>query len=100
LSVDGWLGGLIEAELRGAAEDEGAPQREASAAGLTPRELEVLLLVADGVSNRGIGERLVISEKTAVRHVSNIFTKLGVHTRAEAARVAAEGGLTKARATV
>ncbi len=100
LSVNGWLSGLIEAELRGAAEDEGALQREASAAGLTPRELEVLRLVADGVSNRGIGERLVISEKTAVRHVSNIFTKLGVHTRAEAARVAAESGLTKARATV
>ena len=98
-SVDGWLSGLIEAELRGA-EDDGSLKREASAAGLTPRELEVLRLVADGVSNRGIGERLDISEKTAVRHVSNIFEKLGVHTRAEAARLAAEGGLTKAPATV
>lgn len=100
LSVDGWISGLIEAELRGASEDEGSLRREASVAGLTPRELEVLRLVADGVSNRGIGERLVISEKTAVRHVSNIFAKLGVHTRAEAARIAAESGLTKARATV
>jgi DNA-binding CsgD family transcriptional regulator len=100
LSVDGWLSGLIEAELRGATEDEGSLRREASVAGLTPRELEVLRLVADGVSNRGIGERLVISEKTAVRHVSNIFAKLGVHTRAEAARIAAEDGLTKAKATV
>jgi DNA-binding NarL/FixJ family response regulator len=51
--------------------------------------------VADGVSNRGIGERLVTSEKTAVRHVSNIFAKLDVHTRAEAARIAAESGLTR-----
>ncbi len=98
LSVDGWLSGLIEAELRGATEDEGSLRREASVAGLTPRELEVLRLVADGISNRGIGERLFISEKTSVRHVSNIFAKLGVHTRAEAARIAAEGGLTKARA--
>jgi DNA-binding CsgD family transcriptional regulator len=96
-SVDGWLSGLIEAELRGAGAAEETPPGEASAAGLTPRELEVLRLLADGVSNRGIGERLVISEKTAVRHVSNIFAKLGVHTRAEAARVAAERGLTGGR---
>ena len=97
LSVDGWLSGLIEAELRGASEDAETLRREASTVGLTPRELEVLRLVADGVSNRGIGERLIISEKTAVRHVSNIFAKLGVHTRAEAARIAAEAGLTRAR---
>jgi DNA-binding CsgD family transcriptional regulator len=98
-SVDGWLSGLIEAELRGAGDDQGPPRPEASAAGLTPRELEVLRLLADGVSNRGIGERLVISEKTAVRHVSNIFGKLGVHSRAEAARLAAERGLTTPRVT-
>src|SRR5262249_17557038 len=61
--------------------------------GLTPREVEVLALVAQGESNRGIADRLVISEKTAIRHVSNIFVKLGVHTRAEATRVALEGGL-------
>jgi DNA-binding NarL/FixJ family response regulator len=64
------------------------------AATLTTRELEVLSLVAAGHTNREIGERLFISEKTAVRHVSNIFGKLGVHTRAEAARAAAESGLT------
>jgi DNA-binding CsgD family transcriptional regulator len=98
-SVDGWLSGLIEAELRGGGAGEVEAARPEGAAGLSPRELEVLRLLADGVSNRGIAERLVISEKTAVRHVSNIFGKLGVHTRAEAARVAAEAGLTTPPAT-
>jgi DNA-binding NarL/FixJ family response regulator len=54
----------------------------------------VLVLLADGASNRQIGERLVISDRTAGRHVANIFAKLGIHTRAEAARIAAEHGLT------
>ena len=60
---------------------------------LTPREVEVLRLVTDGLSNRAIAERLVISEKTAIRHVSNIFMKLDVHNRAEATRLAVERGL-------
>jgi DNA-binding NarL/FixJ family response regulator len=55
---------------------------------LTPREVEVLRLVTEGVSNRGIGERLYVSESTVARHVANIFAKLGVHTRAEATRIA------------
>ena len=61
--------------------------------GLTAREIEVLALIVQGESNKGIAERLVISEKTAIRHVSNIFRKLGVHTRAEATRVAFERDL-------
>lgn len=61
--------------------------------GLTVREVQVLRLLADGLSNRQIAERLVISEKTAIRHVSNIFGKLGVGTRAHAARIAVERGL-------
>ena len=60
---------------------------------LSDRERQVLELIADGLSNRDIGARLVISEKTAGRHVSNIFTKLEVHTRAQATRFAAEHGL-------
>ena len=62
--------------------------------GLTARELEVLRLLARGRSNREIGSELFVSEKTAGRHIATIFTKLGVHTRAEAARIAAERGLT------
>ena len=89
-SVDGWLATLIGAETGGST---GAPS--GSVLGLSSRELEVLRLVADGRSNREIGELLFISEKTAGRHLSNIFTKLDVHSRAEAARIAAEQGLTQ-----
>ncbi len=54
-------------------------------AGLTPRELEVLALVAAGRSNRAIADELFISTKTASVHVSNILAKLGVGSRTEAA---------------
>jgi DNA-binding CsgD family transcriptional regulator len=61
--------------------------------GLTPRELEVLGLVAAGRSNRQIAQALFISPKTASVHVSNILAKLGVATRVEAAAVAHRLGL-------
>ena len=60
---------------------------------LTGREREVIALVAEGLTNRQIAERLVISEGTAIRHVSNIFGKLGVGNRAAATRVALDDGL-------
>jgi DNA-binding NarL/FixJ family response regulator len=60
---------------------------------LTPRESEVLRLVAQGRSNRQIGETLFISAKTAGVHVSNILMKLGVTSRTEAAAVAHRLGL-------
>lgn len=50
---------------------------------LTPREEEVLELVADGLSNREIAERLGISTRTAQKHLENLFKKLGVHDRTE-----------------
>ena len=52
--------------------------------GLTPRELDVLALVATGRTNRAVAHDLHISEKTVARHVSNIFTKLGLSSRAAA----------------
>jgi DNA-binding CsgD family transcriptional regulator/tetratricopeptide (TPR) repeat protein len=61
--------------------------------GLTPRELEVLRLVATGKSNREIAESLVISEHTVARHVQNIFTKLGVPSRTAAGAFAFEHDL-------
>jgi DNA-binding NarL/FixJ family response regulator len=65
--------------------------------GLTPRETEVLGLVAEGHTNRQIAERLFISVKTASVHVSNILAKLGVANRAEAAVAAHRLGLTRER---
>jgi LuxR family maltose regulon positive regulatory protein len=51
---------------------------------LTPREVEVLRLIADGASNRAIAERLIISERTVKAHVTNILGKLGASSRTEA----------------
>jgi DNA-binding CsgD family transcriptional regulator len=61
--------------------------------GLTPRELEVLRLVATGATNKAIAAGLVLSERTVDRHVSNIFTKLGVSSRAAATAYAYENQL-------
>jgi DNA-binding CsgD family transcriptional regulator len=63
------------------------------AGGLTPRELEVLRLVATGKTNRAIAADLVLSEKTVARHVSNIFSKLGLSSRAAATAYAYEHDL-------
>lgn len=57
---------------------------------LTPRELQVLRLVAAGNTNKSIAAELIISERTVERHVSNIFTKLGVSSRAAATAYAYE----------
>ena len=64
------------------------------AGGLTPREVQVLRLVATGKTNRAIAAELVLSERTVDRHVSNIFTKLGVSSRAAATAWAYEHRLT------
>lgn len=60
---------------------------------LTVRELDVIRLVASGMTNRAIAGQLVISEKTVARHVSNIFAKLGVSSRSGATAYAYEHGL-------
>jgi ATP/maltotriose-dependent transcriptional regulator MalT len=67
-----------------------APGRAARPHGLTPRELEVLRLLAAGETNRAIASQLVLSERTVDRHVSNIYAKLGVSTRAAATAFAYE----------
>ncbi len=76
-----------------------APARVPSDAAGTPlaclseRELEVLSLVAEGLTNQGIAQRLVLSEHTVNRHVANILRKLRLPTRAAAASLAARHGL-------
>jgi DNA-binding NarL/FixJ family response regulator len=60
---------------------------------LSPRELDVLQLIAAGKTNKGIANALYIGEKTVKMHVSNIIAKLGVESRTQAALVAVEKGL-------
>jgi DNA-binding NarL/FixJ family response regulator len=67
--------------------------RPGSFDGLTPRELEVLNLIARGLRNREIAGRLVISERTVGNHISNIFSKLQVADRAQAIVRARQAGL-------
>ena len=87
----------LRAELRavGGAQSRPAPDRAHQRLGeeLTPREREILGLVALGRSNRQIGTQLFISAKTASVHVSNIIAKLGVSGRGEAVAVARDRGL-------
>ena len=66
--------------------------------GLTPREAEVLRLIAAGMTNNEIASSLYLSIKTVSRHVSNIFTKIGVTSRAAATAFAFEHGLIETRA--
>lgn len=63
---------------------------ESSASPLTPRELNVLRLVAAGKTNRAVAEDLFLSEKTVARHLSNIFLKLGISSRSAATAYAYE----------
>ena len=60
---------------------------------LTPRELEILALAADGLSNRSIAERVSLSEHTVARHMANVFLKLDVSSRSAAAAYARRVGL-------
>jgi DNA-binding CsgD family transcriptional regulator/tetratricopeptide (TPR) repeat protein len=96
-----WLAGEIEglvarARLRidgGEERAEDAPESADEPFGLTPRERQVLALVARGATNREIGAELYMAEKTASVHVSRILAKLDVRTRTEAAAVAHRHGL-------
>jgi DNA-binding NarL/FixJ family response regulator len=77
----------------GPAGDPGAGAGDADPFGLTPRERQVLTLVARGATNREIGMELFMAEKTASVHVSRILAKLDVRSRTEAAAVAHRLGL-------
>ena len=70
----------------------GAQPRDDPFASLSPREREILTLITEGLGNNEIGERLSISEKTVRNHISNVYDKLGVWTRAQAMVFAREHG--------
>jgi DNA-binding NarL/FixJ family response regulator len=101
---DGASAELELAAARGVLEELGAaPDLERLArlagsprpGGLSRRESEVLILVAAGKTNRAIAAELFISEKTVARHMSNIFTRLGLSSRAAATAYAYEHGLAR-----
>ncbi|MEG3627881.1 response regulator transcription factor [Streptomyces poriticola] len=74
----------LMARLRG-----GPPEEEAGALpGLTPRERDILALIGEGLTNRQIGQRLYLAEKTVKNHISRLLAKLGVERRVQAAVVA------------
>jgi HD-GYP domain-containing protein (c-di-GMP phosphodiesterase class II) len=81
----------VDAVLRAAGHRVG--RRRDGPAGLTPREVEVLGLLARGMSNKQIAERLVITPKTAANHVEHIYTKIGASNRAAAGLFATQHGL-------
>ncbi|MEX0629142.1 MAG: HD domain-containing phosphohydrolase [Chloroflexota bacterium] len=85
------LRGGLDREAAGAVLEVGGQRlrsRRAAPSGLSEREVEVLRLVAQGLSNRDIASRLFISPRTAESHVQHIYTKIGLSTRAGAAMFA------------
>jgi DNA-binding NarL/FixJ family response regulator len=73
------------------------PEAQARLDDLTERELEVLRLLAEGLSNAEVAERLVVSDETVKTHVSRVLTKLDVRDRTQAVVVAYESGLVTPR---
>ena len=97
--VDAWICRHVLAEQSVQKSDSpvpeprrGTPATPSVLTTLTAREQEVLALLAEGRTNAQLAKDLFISERTANRHVSNIFVKLGVHNRTQAARVATATG--------
>jgi DNA-binding NarL/FixJ family response regulator len=68
-------------------------RRREGPAGLTHREVDVLVLLARGLSNKAIAERLVVSPRTVGHHVEHVYRKIGCSTRAAASLFAAQNGL-------
>ena len=89
----GRAGGCARSRPSSAGSAGGAPSRPTGPVELTPREREVLALVAEGLTNAELAERLYISPRTAGVHVSNILAKLGMSSRTEAAAWAVRSGL-------
>jgi DNA-binding NarL/FixJ family response regulator len=88
---------LLDPQIAGRVMEEVArPSPGGDISLLTPREREVLRLLARGMSNRELADALVVSEKTVKTHVSNILMKLGVHDRTQAALLAVREGLVDA----
>jgi LuxR family maltose regulon positive regulatory protein len=84
---------VLESLQQQSAEPTGKPEAHSRNGGLTKREIEILRLVAEGLNNQTIAERLFVSDHTVHRHLANILRKLSVSTRAAAVAQAARRGL-------
>jgi DNA-binding NarL/FixJ family response regulator len=78
-------------------DDSGKDPQEQALAALSPREREILALIGEGLTNRQIGERLFLSEKTVKNNVSRLLGKLGVERRIQAAVIASHGSPERGR---
>jgi DNA-binding NarL/FixJ family response regulator len=86
-----WDPGAVDAVLAAAGQQRG--RRRTGLAGLTPREVEVLSLIARGATTRQVAERLFITPKTAETHIERIYAKTGASTRSTATLFAMQQGL-------
>ena len=84
------IGDVLDAAVQGDAAEK-ATHEEGSPI-LSPREREVVRLVAEGLTNKEIAKRLILTENTVKSHVTSLFNKLGVDSRAQAVAVAAQQG--------
>ncbi|MEX0747257.1 MAG: response regulator transcription factor, partial [Rhodothermales bacterium] len=88
-----WLGRVAFPRKQSSPFDESARERKLQRFGISPREYEVLTLVAEGLSNQEIADRLFISETTVKTHVSSILSKLKANRRTHAVTRAQEEGI-------
>jgi len=83
----------VQREIANSSEAESSQPADSS---LTPREIEILHLLAEGLDNKNIAKKLTITKRTVQNHVSNIYGKLGVKSRAEAMLYAIQHGWVQA----
>jgi DNA-binding NarL/FixJ family response regulator len=95
--LDPAIAGIVARHLRGGSGNGAGGGPGDGVASLTARERDVLVRVAEGLSNRAIAEALGITERTARTHVSNVLAKLGLASRTQAALFAVQHGLDRPR---
>ncbi len=94
---ESWLSPSVARQVVHRAIGEPSPSPEPEPSPLTPRETEVLCLLAQGLDNGAIAERLVVTKRTVQNHVSTIYSKLNVNSRTQAALYAIRRGLVDVR---
>jgi two-component system response regulator DegU len=94
---ESWLSPAVARQVVHRALGDPPPASEPEPSPLTPRETEVLCLLAQGLDNGAIAERLVVTKRTVQNHVSTIYSKLNVNSRTQAALYAIRRGLVDVR---